>query len=92
MRTTLTLDDDIDAALRRVAARDGISLKDVVNETLRRGLSLGAQPAEPTAPFEVVSAPRGFMPGVDPLKLNQLVDELEVDRFIAQSRRDAPDS
>ena len=38
MRTTLTLDPDVAALLERVrAARDG-TLKDVVNEGMRRGL------------------------------------------------------
>ncbi len=78
--------------LRRLAARSGRSLNEVVNETLRRGLSAGVQPARTPPPFKVVSAPRGFMPGVDPLKLNQLVDELEVDRFPEQSQRDASGS
>ena len=92
MRITLTLDDDLDAGLRRLAARSGRSLNEVVNEILRRGLSAGVQPARTPPPLKVVSAPRGFMPGVDPLKLNQLVDELEVDRFLEQSQRDASGS
>ncbi len=38
MRVTLTLDDDVSAALeRRRRVRDA-SLKDIVNEALRRGL------------------------------------------------------
>ena len=31
---------------------------------------------------QVASARRGFLPGIDPLKLNQLVDELEMDEFL----------
>jgi hypothetical protein len=49
MRTTLTLDDDVAALLRRVrkASRDA-SLKEVVNEALRHGLRLMTQgPAKP---------------------------------------------
>lgn len=38
MRTTLTLDPDVAALLQRVRDARGASLKDAVNEALRRGL------------------------------------------------------
>jgi len=38
MRTTLTLDDDVAAALERLRRNQTLSLKQLVNETLRRGL------------------------------------------------------
>jgi hypothetical protein len=38
MRTTLTLDDDVAAMLKRVQARRKESLKKVVNQALREGL------------------------------------------------------
>ena len=38
MRTTLTLDDDVAAALERLHKTRGASLKELVNEALRRGL------------------------------------------------------
>jgi hypothetical protein len=38
MRTTLTLDDDVVAALERLRKSRQVSFKDLVNETLRRGL------------------------------------------------------
>ena len=38
MRTTLTIDDDVAIALQRVRERDALTLKDAVNEALRRGL------------------------------------------------------
>jgi hypothetical protein len=45
MRTTLTLDDDVAASLERLRRARDASLKDVVNEALRRGLSeLTARP------------------------------------------------
>ncbi len=83
MRTTLTLDDDLAEALARMARRDGRSFKDVVNDTLRRGLQTGARPAEPDrAAFVVQPEACGFLPGIDPLRLNQLVDQMEIDRFV----------
>ena len=39
MRITLTLDDDVAAALQRVRRTRNASLKDVVNDALRRGLN-----------------------------------------------------
>jgi len=83
MRTTLTLDDDLAEALARVARRDDRTFKDVVNETLRRGLLTGERPAEPgRSAFTVQPEACGFLPGVDPLRLNQLVDQMELDRFV----------
>jgi hypothetical protein len=38
MRTTLTLDDDVAAVLERLRKSRNASLKDLVNEALRRGL------------------------------------------------------
>jgi len=87
MRTTLTLDDDVARALKSLAHQRGSSFKTVVNETLRKGLSTGDKPGAPREPFRVHAAARGFRPGIDPLKLNQLADELEVEDFL--SRRHA---
>jgi hypothetical protein len=38
MRTTLTLDDDVAAVLERVRRQRDASVKELVNEALRRGL------------------------------------------------------
>jgi hypothetical protein len=46
MRTTLTLDDDVAALVRRLRQERRLGLKEVVNEALRRGLR------------EMVEAPR----------------------------------
>ena len=52
MRTTITLDDDVAAALQRLRRARDASLKDVVNDALRRGLSdLTARPKR-RAPFQ----------------------------------------
>lgn len=44
MRTTVTLDPDVVAALHRAARERGISFKAVLNDAVRRGLS-----GEPTS-------------------------------------------
>lgn len=81
MRTTLTLDDDVAEKLRQLAQRSGRSFKDVVNDALRRGLSTGAKPPGERPAFEVRPHASGFRAGVDIGKLNQLVDDLELERF-----------
>ena len=75
MRITLTLDDDIADLLRKQARLLDRPFKQVVNDTLRRGMSPAVQGDRPV--FRVVPISDGFRPGVDLLKLNQLNDELE---------------
>jgi hypothetical protein len=41
MRTTLTLDDDVAVALERLRRAGDASLKDIVNDALRRGRGIG---------------------------------------------------
>ena len=69
MRTTLTLDDDLADSLREQARLLGRPFKQIVNDTLRRGLSLASSDAAP-ARYRVVPNQRGLVPGIDPLKLN----------------------
>ncbi len=86
MRTTLTLDDDIADALRAQARLLDEPFKRVVNDTLRRGLSPAARKT-PRPAFRVAPFRGGLAPGVDPLKLNQLNDQLEAESFAARSAR-----
>jgi hypothetical protein len=81
MRTTLTLDDDLARRLKELARASGGSFKEVVNQVLRRGLVTADGPPEASDPFRVVPKACGFKPGVDPLKLNQLYDDLEIERL-----------
>ena len=80
MRTTLTLDDDLADALREQALLTGMPFKQVVNETLRRGMSPGAREAA-RPEYRVVPRRGGFVRGVDPLRLNQLNDHLASEEF-----------
>lgn len=88
MRTTLTLDEDVATELRKEARRTGRSFKEVVNEILRRGLSAGPEPARRPRRFRVRPKACGFRAGVDILRLNQLVDELEIERAAGLVIRD----
>lgn len=85
MRTTVTLDDDVASRVKELAHVRRTSFKEALNEVLRRGLN--AQDLEGAAEprFEVRPHPGGFRPGVDPRRLNQLVDELEVRDFLEEA-------
>jgi hypothetical protein len=67
MRTTLTLDDDVAAALEKLRKSRDQSLRAGVNEALRRGLSALAARPEPRVPFrtESVSLGRCLVGNVD---------------------------
>ena len=80
MRTTLTLDDDVADSLREQARLLEKPFKQVVNEALRRGLSPVAGES-PAPSFRIVPIRSGLVPGVDPLRLNQLNDQLEAEAF-----------
>lgn len=81
MRTTLTLDDDVAERLTKLARRRHLSFKEVVNTVLRRGLASQELRSPARKPFRVRTFRSSFRPGVDPQRLNQLLDELEVERL-----------
>lgn len=85
MRTTLTIDEELNEELHRRARESGRSFKAVVNDVLRRGL-LAGEPVSPAAERFVVEARScGFRPGIDPGKLNQLIDDLEIDELTSSA-------
>lgn len=83
MRTTVTLERDVAERLKALAHRRRTSFKTVINDVLRRGLNRAAAEDAPP-PFRVEPHCGGFRPGVDPARLNQLVDDLEVDDFVGR--------
>lgn len=82
MRTTLTLDNDVARLLEEAVRREHTSLKAVVNQAIRRALAPGV-PAP--ARFVVIPHLTELEPGHDPSRLNQLVDDLEVESFLKRS-------
>ncbi len=80
MRTTLTLDDDVAAALKQQARLLDKPFKQIVNEALRRGLALDVPVKRP--PYRVKPFRSGYRPGVDPLRLKQLDEELQEEEFL----------
>jgi hypothetical protein len=86
MRTTVTLDKDVERLVRDAMHRARRSFKETLNAALRTGLA-----AKPTRTrgtrFVVKARPMGLRAGIDPAGLNKLPDALEVDAFLEKSRR-----
>lgn len=78
MRTTITLEPDVAEKIRQAGRSGKRSQKQIINEALRRGLQSGGQKTK-AKPFKIKTFDSPFRTGIDTAKLNQLVDELEVD-------------
>ncbi|HDQ14845.1 MAG TPA: antitoxin [Sediminispirochaeta sp.] len=76
MRTTLTIADSLYDKLNEKAHREKKSFKQVVNETISRGLLVAESPSA-AARFTMEPHSCGRKAGIDYAKLNQLADELE---------------
>lgn len=87
MRTTLTLEPDVEKMLREEAHRQRRSFKDVVNDALRRGLAMAGR-GEPRGRFRVRPHRTTLRPGIDPGAMNRLVDDLEVEAVVERLRGD----
>ena len=87
MRTTLTIDDELARKVEAERRRTGRTMQTIVNELLRDGLALRKQPPAPER-FRTDPVALQLRGGIDPAKLNQLVDELDADSGI--NLRDRP--
>jgi len=74
MRTTVTLDPDVAAKLKDAAHEKGISFKEALNSSVRRGLE--STPAR-FQPYKVRTRHLGTRPGVNLDKALSLAGELE---------------
>ena len=86
MRTTVTLDKDVERLLRLAMHRSRRSFKETLNAALRTGLG-GNSVQAPRAAFVVKARPMGLRAGVDPAGLNKLADDLEMEALMAKARR-----
>ena len=84
MRTTVTLDGDVEQRLREAMRRQGTSFKKTLNDALRRGLGPVHSGAD-DKPFEVESRPLGLRTGLDPARLRDLDDDLEIQEFLRKT-------
>ena len=76
MRTTLTLDEDVAAKLKSETRRSGRPFRDVVNDTLRRGLAAGV--VRQREPFRVVTRDLGRLrPGLNLDNVSDVLEQIE---------------
>lgn len=81
MRTTVAIDEDLFVKLKDAATKRREPFTRIVNETLRRGLAAQRPKTTRRTPVQIDTFDSAFRPGVDPLRLNQLLDDLEVRRL-----------
>ncbi|MGH2391585.1 MAG: ribbon-helix-helix protein, CopG family [Chloroflexota bacterium] len=79
MRTTLTIDDDIAATLERMRGSRDATLKDLINEALRRGLKDMADRPKHREPFRTESVALGAVrtDGIDNIQEALAIAESE---------------
>ena len=84
MRTTVTLDKDVQQMVKEAMYRTRRSFKETLNAAVRAGL--GRAPSRRRRKHFVVKArPMGLRAGIDPSGLNKLADELEVEAFLKKN-------
>jgi len=74
MRTTVTLDPDVEAKLHAVMRERGVSFKVALNDSIRAGL---APESRPRKRFRVRARPMGVRPGINLDKALRLAGEME---------------
>lgn len=77
MRTTLTLDEDVATKLKAESRRAGRPFREVVNETLRRGLA-SRRVVDRQKPFKVAIRDLGNLkPGLSLDNVSELIEHVE---------------
>jgi hypothetical protein len=81
VRTTLTIDDDVAVELEKLRRARDASLKDVVNEALRRGVRDMAEPPKRKKPFRTKSFDCGrlLIDNID--NIWEVLDQIEGEKF-----------
>jgi hypothetical protein len=77
MRTTLTLDDDVAAMLKRARAKSPLGFKQLVNDLLRSGLKQAMSPKPPPKPYRTPSVDGGAFLLGSAADIEQVLDDLE---------------
>jgi hypothetical protein len=83
MRTTVTLDPDVEQLIREAMQSEQQSFKEVLNEAVRRGFR-GSESAD-REPFSVAARPMRMRAGLDPARLHEIDGDLEVEAFLRTS-------
>jgi hypothetical protein len=83
MRTTVTLDPDVEARLREVARERGVSFKEALNTAVRAGLMAARGQRE----YRTPSRPLGLLAGVNLDKALQTAADLEDAEIVHELER-----
>jgi hypothetical protein len=83
MRTTVTLDPDVEARLREVAQEKGISFKEALNSAVRAGLMATRERRE----YRTPSRSLGLRPGINLDKALQAAGDLEDAEIVHELER-----
>lgn len=86
MRTTVTVDPDVEALLRQAMQQSGQTFKTTLNQAIRRGLADVVEKSE-EPPFVVKAKDMGLRPGIDPNRMQDLADDLELEAYLEVTRR-----
>ncbi len=89
MRTTITVDADVEQLLRVAMQQSGQSLKTTLNQAVRRGLA-GTIVGSAQPPLRVEPQPMGLRACIHQARLQELGDELDVQAFLDLGRRLMP--
>jgi hypothetical protein len=87
MRTTVTLDPDVVRLLKNEAHKRGKSFKVALNEAVRQAFRPKPTSRDPGKPFVVKARPMSLRPGIDPIRLSALADEMDTEDFLAKTKR-----
>ena len=82
----LTIDPDVAQLLKQATHTGKLGLKAAVNVALRRGLVHQKTALQPE-PFRVEAKAMGLRLGLDPARLQDLADEIELEAFAATASR-----
>jgi hypothetical protein len=84
MRTTVTLDADVEKLIRDAMERTKKSFKRALNDAVRAGL--GARRGAPETEPELRARPLGLRRGLDPTRIRDLEGDLEIEEFLRKTR------
>ncbi len=84
MRTTITIDPDVEILIKQVMRERGQSFKDVVNTSIR--IACGTTSKKAREPFQTPTFEMGFFPHVNLDKALQLAGELEDEEIMRKMR------
>ena len=86
MRTTVTIDPDVERILKESMRRHSKTFKQALNDAIRQGLGKASADV-PKSRFEVKARPMSLRPGIDPAKLSDLATDLEIEDFRATTEK-----